>query len=422
MAWVSRVTPLVIVGVICTKYAVFRDMHRPAYQTREQDESLYQVSALAHQGGLRNGRVRPEVHHELLRAAQFQSSGTSGQDYSGRSGDFDQLLHQMLDSTDEVVRTAAGHLRTEANLKDCNGSTLTGLTWSAGEAYRDIAVCTIIRNEAATLPEWIAFHWLQGAGKFIIYDDGSIDNPTEALKPFIELGIVEYERLSPAEDLSGTEELQWEQMNACLRRVRATRRDHKLRYVTFLDLDEFMYPVNEGYSSVARLLADRFPAVPCLYVDRTYYGTSLRLRKPTHGLVISNYVMRSPIHEDGYPKVIVNLAPGGPPAKQVMLYSVHSIDTRDLEQPGEGQGEGEKEKKGQLAPPVCLERVAELRINHYSRSLEDYDLKIKTHYDGQARYQTNPLELFWERDRNDEFDDSAAVRYACQIKALLSKL
>lgn len=26
------------------------------------------------------------------------------------------------------------------------------------------------------------------------------------------------------------------------------------------------------------------------------------------------------------------------------------------------------------------------------------------------RYAREPLELFWERDRNDEFDDSAYVR------------
>ena len=49
----------------------------------------------------------------------------------------------------------------------------------------------------------------------------------------------------------------------------------------------------------ARLVAERFGTAPCLYVDRTYYGTSLRLRRPSDGLVIGNYVMRSPIHETG---------------------------------------------------------------------------------------------------------------------------
>jgi hypothetical protein len=44
---------------------------------------------------------------------------------------------------------------------------------------RDIALCTIIRNEAPQLREWVAFHWLQGVGRFYVYDDGSTDQPLE---------------------------------------------------------------------------------------------------------------------------------------------------------------------------------------------------------------------------------------------------
>ena len=109
--------------------------------------------------------------------------------------------------------------------------------------------------------------------------------------------------------------------------------------------------------------------------------------------------MRSPIADDGFPKVLINFHPQqGQPVHS--LFSVHAVTGGDDVYP-------------------CVEDVVDVRINHYVRSLDHYDLKIKTHYKEQKRYDSNPLDLFWERDRNDEYDDVAYARYGCDVLTLL---
>lgn len=55
-----------------------------------------------------------------------------------------------------------------------------------------IAVCTIIKNEALYIKEWIVFHKLLGFNKFIIYDDNSNDDIRHVLDPYINTGIVDF--------------------------------------------------------------------------------------------------------------------------------------------------------------------------------------------------------------------------------------
>lgn len=55
-----------------------------------------------------------------------------------------------------------------------------------------VAVCLRTKDYARFLPEWIAFHYAIGVDEFVIYDDNSVDNTTEVLKPFVEAGIVQY--------------------------------------------------------------------------------------------------------------------------------------------------------------------------------------------------------------------------------------
>jgi len=61
-----------------------------------------------------------------------------------------------------------------------------------------------------------------------------------------------------------------------------------------------------------------------------------------------------------------------------------------------------------------------LRINHYTRSLKDYETKIKTAYPQLSRYD-DPLLLFWRKDKN-EVVDLSAVPYACRVKAMIKQM
>jgi hypothetical protein len=53
-----------------------------------------------------------------------------------------------------------------------------------GKATEQGVVCTVLRNEARYIPEWVAFHILMGATKMVIYDDNSTDGLREAAAPF----------------------------------------------------------------------------------------------------------------------------------------------------------------------------------------------------------------------------------------------
>jgi hypothetical protein len=45
-------------------------------------------------------------------------------------------------------------------------------------------ICTVLRNEARYVPEWVAFHLLMGATKVVIYDDNSTDSLRDAAAAF----------------------------------------------------------------------------------------------------------------------------------------------------------------------------------------------------------------------------------------------
>jgi hypothetical protein len=45
-------------------------------------------------------------------------------------------------------------------------------------------ICTVLRNEARYVPEWVAFHLLMGATKIVIYDDNSTDSLGKAVAAF----------------------------------------------------------------------------------------------------------------------------------------------------------------------------------------------------------------------------------------------
>lgn len=45
-------------------------------------------------------------------------------------------------------------------------------------------ICTVMRNEAKYVVEWVAFHLIVGASKIVIYDDSSTDGLAAAVAPF----------------------------------------------------------------------------------------------------------------------------------------------------------------------------------------------------------------------------------------------
>ncbi|CAM9267501.1 unnamed protein product [Laminaria digitata] len=91
-----------------------------------------------------------------------------------------------------------------------------------------LALCTMFKDEAPYLEEWLQYHWLLGVSKVYMYDNGSLDNSRALLKKYESSGFVHVRDWRH-------EGAQTEALNDCLCRFR-----HTTRWMTFIDVDEFM--------------------------------------------------------------------------------------------------------------------------------------------------------------------------------------
>ena len=55
----------------------------------------------------------------------------------------------------------------------------------------NLCACTIVRNEALYIREWLEFNRMQGFQKHYVYDNLSTDNTLDVLQPYIDSGFVE---------------------------------------------------------------------------------------------------------------------------------------------------------------------------------------------------------------------------------------
>ena len=97
-----------------------------------------------------------------------------------------------------------------------------------------LAVCAIAKNEGPYFREWIEWHLAQGVEKFYIYDNESTDGTREVLQPYIERGVVDY-RYWPGY------RRQLAAYDDCMDRYRFAA-----RWIAFIDLDEFIVPLQNA--------------------------------------------------------------------------------------------------------------------------------------------------------------------------------
>jgi len=63
-----------------------------------------------------------------------------------------------------------------------------------------------------------------------------------------------------------------------------------------------------------------------------------------------------------------------------------------------------------------------IKINSYLRSLEDFDMKVKTHRQEQKKYDKDPLARFWKRNVNQVMDSQAGERYGCAVQEFMHQV
>lgn len=147
----------------------------------------------------------------------------------------------------------------------------------------------MLRDEAHSIEEWLAFHVLQGVSRFVLYDNGSTDDGCARARRFaryVDVAIV------PWPDTGyGFHHTQLRAFLNGTRRLVGTS-----DFVAYIDLDEFLYARDEGTLGAA--LAP-FPAeVSAIAVNQRIFGAS-GLESSGEGLVTSRFTLAAP---PGYPE------------------------------------------------------------------------------------------------------------------------
>lgn len=101
----------------------------------------------------------------------------------------------------------------------------------------EVSICAIFKNEEKFLKEWIEYHLMIGVEHFYLYDNNSEDNYDEVLAPYIEKGVVEVKL--------------WKEDHAQMKAYKDfyENRRNETKWVSFLDIDEFVCLRNVFYSS-----------------------------------------------------------------------------------------------------------------------------------------------------------------------------
>ena len=100
-----------------------------------------------------------------------------------------------------------------------------------------VSICAIFKDEADYLKEWIEFHRIVGIEHFYLYNNNSVDNYDQVLKPYIDQGIVSLKN--------------WPKPQSQMEAYQDFMDDNSLEteWVGFIDLDEYVVP-NESNTTV----------------------------------------------------------------------------------------------------------------------------------------------------------------------------
>ena len=238
-----------------------------------------------------------------------------------------------------------------------------------------LAICAIAKNEGPYFKEWIEWHRQMGVEKFYIYDNESTDETQEVLTPYIKSGIVDY-TFFPGH------KKQLAAYDDCFKHHR-----FEARWIAFIDLDEFIVPIQT--KTIPEFL-NRFEAFPAVEINWLIYGSGGAKTK-TPGTMMERFKFHSiPDHIlNRHVKSIVNprrvfTLIGCHEAARVSGYAVDS--------------------HGNLIKKHFRERIPQqdiIRINHYAvRSYEEF---LEKQARGRASGRTRMLSIdyFHRFDLND---------------------
>lgn len=138
----------------------------------------------------------------------------------------------------------------------------------------NLAICTIFKDEARFLKEWIEYHSLIGIDHFYLYNNNSSDNYLEVLDEYIKLGIVTLK--------------DWPYEQAQMKAYKDFYDNYweDAQWISFLDVDEFFVPREDCTLLHWVKKHDKYPV---LLVYWKMFGSSAILNHDDTKLCIEQY-------------------------------------------------------------------------------------------------------------------------------------
>ena len=217
-----------------------------------------------------------------------------------------------------------------------------------------IALAVLVKNEAASISEWLQFHRAAGVDKFILYDDGSTDAT-----------------IATAYDTIGADALiviPWAQriQDATLQRAIHNQGlafshavgnfRHDFRWMGFIDIDEFLFPTKAD--SLAEVL-DGLAHVDNILLPWQMFGRQGFAETPDR--VLPHYVQRYRDPFDMKVKGVLNFKCLVNPSKVTKAY-VHGFETSGTKTIWNSAGR--EFQYGQHRSPD-FDPAPALQLNHY---------------------------------------------------------
>lgn len=288
-------------------------------------------------------------------------------------------------------------------------SSFDALTFRIPEEVHDVepaplrdylTIATIVRNEAPYMREWAAFHLAMGAGRLLIYDNGSTDDLAGAVSDFTRLGLVKiipWPHFIDRADFLKT---------GAAHAIAYTRRT--TRWLACIDADEFLFsPTGARLPEVLRGYED----LPALIIYWVNFGTSGHAIAPA-GLVTESYHLRA---ADPFPGNLLHKSILNPAAVRSVWGSHRfGLDCYPV------VGYDEDRTAIVETDKSRTHRSSILRINHYySRSQGEFDTKLNH---GFARYKPSLAEekrRFLRDLESDQVEDNTIQRLLPLVRRYL---
>ncbi len=151
-----------------------------------------------------------------------------------------------------------------------------------------LVICSVFKNEAVYLKEWLDFHVSQGVKKFYLYNNFSSDNFKEVLNPYIKQGLVVLKNTA-SKGMSVS--IQSKEFNRGIDHIKKELGAHC--WVAFLDIDEYLFGLDK--IDVPRILSGfTGKKVGAVVVNWLMFGTSNVKELSKQKTMIEQLVYRAP--------------------------------------------------------------------------------------------------------------------------------